>query len=206
MSFDHASFDKSSSSGKVEPFDISSEQSDGNQLPAGETPEQRTEHLETYDEEERFELLSAYLDDEVTAAERQQVAQWLMDEPHTLQMYRRLLMLRQAIRTAPVQPQPSLQVPTPPKRVWRTLSSPTVHRVVIFAISIALISGLMQLTTVSGRQQLREAWQYIKSLPEGALLELASTSTKIHPEQTPGSTFSALESSPTPPWAKPSKI
>ena len=175
MSFHHAPFDKSSSSGKVEPFDNLTEQTDGKQASSVDASEQRTELPKTYSEEERFELLSAYLDDEVTAEERKQVAQWLMDDPHTLQMYRRLLMLRQAIRTAPIQAQPPLQVPTPPQQNWGPLSSSAMRRTVMFAIAIALLSGLSQLSTTSGRQQLQEAWQYIKALPQGALLEIAST-------------------------------
>ncbi|MEL6130636.1 MAG: hypothetical protein AAFR30_12125, partial [Cyanobacteria bacterium J06628_4] len=133
----------------------------------------------TYSEEERFELLSAYLDDEVTAEERKQVAQWLMDDPHTLQMYRRLLMLRQAIRTAPIQAQPPLQVPTPPQQSWGPFSSSAMRRTVIFAVAIALLSGLSQLSTTSGRQQLQEAWQYIKALPEGTLLDIGFTAMDL---------------------------
>ena len=198
MPFHHASFDKSRSSGEVEPFDISPERADETPSPSVDAPGHKTEHSDTYNEEERFELLSAYLDDEVTAEERQQVAQWLMDEPHTLQMYQRLLMLRQAIRTAPVQAQPPLQVPTPPKRLWRPLSSPTLRRTVVFAVAIALLSCLSQLSTTSGRQQLQEAWQYIKALPEGALLELATTTIELpaHSTTEPNA-ISATDSNPT---------
>lgn len=127
------------------------------------------------DEEARFELLSAYLDDEVTAAERQRVAQWLMDDADAQKMYQRLLMLRQAIRTTPVPTQPPLQVPSPPKKPWNSLLSWNLHRVLVCAVAIALLSTLSQLATVCGRQQLYEAWQLIKSFPQGALLELAST-------------------------------
>ncbi|MEL6937090.1 MAG: zf-HC2 domain-containing protein [Cyanobacteria bacterium J06607_17] len=155
------------------------EQTDGNQTSSGDGTEQRVGLTKTYSEEERFELLSAYLDDEVTAEERRQVAQWLMDDPHTLQMYRRLLMLRQAIRTAPIQAQPPLQVPTPPPQSWGPLSSSTMRRTVIFAVAIALLSGLSQLSTTSGRQQLQEAWQYIKALPEGTLLDIGFTAMDL---------------------------
>lgn len=200
MPFHHASFDKSSSSGEVEPLDTSPDQPDGTQLPSADAPAQRMEQPKTYNEEERFELLSAYLDDEVTAEERQQVAQWLMDEPHTLQMYQRLLMLRQAIRTAPVQAQPPLQVPTPPRQSWGPLSSPALRRTVVFALAIALLSCLSQLSTTSGRQQLQEAWQYIKALPEGTLLELAITPRELPVKHTPGSNdISAPRSNPATP-------
>ncbi|MBD2460869.1 zf-HC2 domain-containing protein [Oscillatoria sp. FACHB-1407] len=51
---------------------------------------------------DRFELLSAYLDGEVTASERRQVEHWLDTDPAVQQLYSRLLKLRQAIRTMPV--------------------------------------------------------------------------------------------------------
>lgn len=51
---------------------------------------------------DRFELLSAYLDGEVTAAERRQVEDWLANEPEVQRLYARLLKLRQELRTLPI--------------------------------------------------------------------------------------------------------
>ena len=51
---------------------------------------------------DRFELLSAYLDGEVTAAERRLIEQWLDNEPEVQRLYVRLLKLRQGVRTLPV--------------------------------------------------------------------------------------------------------
>ncbi len=48
---------------------------------------------------DRFELLSAYLDGEVTPDERQQVLSWLRDCDDTRSLYNRLLSLRQGMRT-----------------------------------------------------------------------------------------------------------
>jgi anti-sigma factor RsiW len=53
---------------------------------------------------DRFELLSAYLDGEVTAAERQQVEYWLGNDPEVQRLYARLLKLRQSLRALPVPP------------------------------------------------------------------------------------------------------
>lgn len=53
---------------------------------------------------DRFELLSAYLDGEVTASERQQVEAWLKTDPKAQQLYSRLLNLRQAFRHLPAPP------------------------------------------------------------------------------------------------------
>ena len=55
---------------------------------------------------DRFELLSAYLDGEVTAAERQQVEEWLVNDVTVQKLHARLMMLRQGFRSLPV-PQPS---------------------------------------------------------------------------------------------------
>ena len=61
---------------------------------------------------DRFELLSAYLDGEVTADERRQVEAWLKSDTTTQHLYTRLLKLRQGLRTLPVPPseQPVEQV------------------------------------------------------------------------------------------------
>lgn len=53
---------------------------------------------------DRFELLSAYLDGEVTAAERRQVEDWLANDPEIQRLYGRLLKLRQGLHTLPVPP------------------------------------------------------------------------------------------------------
>lgn len=52
----------------------------------------------------RFELLSAYLDGEVTPTERKQVQQWLDSDPQIQKLYARLLRLRQNIDSIPVPP------------------------------------------------------------------------------------------------------
>lgn len=47
---------------------------------------------------DRFELLSAYLDGEVTPEERRLVTTWLDEDPETQCLYQRLLHLRQGLR------------------------------------------------------------------------------------------------------------
>lgn len=51
---------------------------------------------------DRFELLSAYLDGEVSPAERRQVEAWLSEDPAVQRLYVRLLKLRQGMRTMPI--------------------------------------------------------------------------------------------------------
>lgn len=51
---------------------------------------------------DRFELLSAYLDGEVTPEERQLVNSWLAHDPTAKCLYNRLLQLRQGLRSLPI--------------------------------------------------------------------------------------------------------
>ncbi|MGG6264707.1 anti-sigma factor family protein [Leptolyngbya sp. AN03gr2] len=62
---------------------------------------------------DRFELLSAYLDGEVTASERKQVEEWLSTDASVQQLHARLLKLRHAFR--------SLPAPAPVQSVERTV-------------------------------------------------------------------------------------
>lgn len=50
---------------------------------------------------DRFELLSAYLDGEVTTAEKQQVEDWLANEPEIQGLYTRLSKLHQGLQRLP---------------------------------------------------------------------------------------------------------
>ncbi|MBD2327449.1 zf-HC2 domain-containing protein [Alkalinema sp. FACHB-956] len=54
---------------------------------------------------DRFELLSAYLDGEVTADERRQVESWLAEDAKMQQLHQRLVKLRQGFQSLPA-PQP----------------------------------------------------------------------------------------------------
>jgi Putative zinc-finger len=47
---------------------------------------------------DRFELLSAYLDGEVTAPERRQVEAWLKSDPKMQALYARMLKMQQGVR------------------------------------------------------------------------------------------------------------
>ncbi|MDB9505491.1 zf-HC2 domain-containing protein [Spirulina major CS-329] len=51
---------------------------------------------------DRFELLSAYLDGEVSPAERQEVQTWLADDPAAQHLHRRLQKLRYGLQTLPI--------------------------------------------------------------------------------------------------------
>ncbi|MCU0568774.1 MAG: zf-HC2 domain-containing protein [Oculatellaceae cyanobacterium Prado106] len=51
---------------------------------------------------DRFELLSAYLDGEVTATERRQVEEWLKTDVSAQRLYARLLHFQQGMRRMPI--------------------------------------------------------------------------------------------------------
>lgn len=51
---------------------------------------------------DRFELLSAYLDGEVTAQERKQVEAWLATDPEFQRLHRRLLKLNHSVQSLPI--------------------------------------------------------------------------------------------------------
>jgi len=53
-------------------------------------------------ENDRFELLSAYIDGEVTVAQKEQVQQWLNEDPSFQQLYQRLLKLNHGFQSLPI--------------------------------------------------------------------------------------------------------
>lgn len=95
---------------------------------------------------DRFELLSAYLDGEVSATERQQVQEWLATDPKIQCLYQRLLKLRQGLRTLPV-PSSEQPVEQTVDRVFARLKRRR-QRVMtwggaIAAVFVAAVSGVL---------------------------------------------------------------
>ncbi len=95
---------------------------------------------------DRFELLSAYIDGEVTAAERRQVEEWLTNDPTTKRLYSRLMMMQQSFQSMPV--------PAAPQSA-QDLAAKVLHRVerkskrtwilgggAIAALLVAVVSGV----------------------------------------------------------------
>lgn len=95
---------------------------------------------------DRFELLSAYLDGEVSPDERRQVEAWLATDPSIQHLYARLLKIRQGMRTLPV-PAPSQSPEVTAQRVMTRLERrprkmATWGGVAIAAMFIGVISSL----------------------------------------------------------------
>lgn len=74
-----------------------------------------------HNEADKFELLSAYLDGEVTAIERKQVEEWLDTDESVKCLYARLLRLRQGVKTMPI-PVSAQSCDVTFQKVWQRLS------------------------------------------------------------------------------------
>ncbi len=124
---------------------------------------------------DRFELLSAYLDGEVTPDERRQVEHWLANDQTVQRLYARLLRLRQGLRAMPV---PVAERPVE-QTVQEVLSS--LERkprrtaawggAAIAALVVGALSTVMIPATTSHFQKLAEAPE--TALPTGTGLMVA---------------------------------
>ena len=99
---------------------------------------------------DRFELLSAYLDGEVTAAERREVDEWLANDPEIQRLYARLLNLRQGLQTMPV-PAAHPRVEQTIEQVYQRIHLRPRRRAVVWggtaiaAAFIGAVSGVLPL-------------------------------------------------------------
>ena len=121
---------------------------------------------------DRFELLSAYLDGEVTVSERRQVEQWLETDQNMRCLYSRLLKLRQGMRT--------MAVPASERSVEQTIES--VYKKVDRGpkVVIAWVGAALALLTVpffAGELQ----FGYTNSVPETE----ENTEVLVEPVQPP---------------------
>ena len=99
--------------------------------------------------EERFELLSAYMDGEVTARERQQVQQWLDTDPEFHKLYTQMLGLSRGMKTLPI-PQTEQSTQALSKGVFQRLDRDrSIRRIFIVtggafaALFVGTISGML---------------------------------------------------------------
>lgn len=79
-------------------------------------------NYQEYNEGDQFELLSAYLDGEVTATERQRIEQWLATDESGKRLYMRLLKLRHGIKSMPI-PSSCASSPDLFNLVWKRIIS-----------------------------------------------------------------------------------
>ncbi|MEA5515184.1 transcriptional regulator [Nodularia sp. UHCC 0506] len=154
------------------PFDDRSLWRDSENLPTG-TGQHTNEITGAMDmvKRDRFELLSAYLDGEVTATESRQVEEWLKNDASVQCLYNRLLNLRRGLRSFPVptaQQPPEVTVQQVLKRVRRRslpiwgFGAAAVAACVMGALS-GLLSGGAFNTLRLAEQQPLEPTQSIKT-------------------------------------------
>ena len=107
---------------------------------------------------DRFELLSAYLDGEVTAAERKQVEEWLANDPESQRLYERLLKLRSSFQTMPV---PAAQKPVEQtiELVYQRVDRRSRRRAVVWSGSAIAAVVLGAVSTVLPTRQLLQIAQ-----------------------------------------------
>lgn len=121
---------------------------------------------------DRFELLSAYLDGEVTPDERRLINHWLAEDPGAQCLYRRLLKLRQGIQ--------SLPIPDSEDSVEQTLScviQRVGQRIHLMALAGAGTAAVLVLGGISGvlegRPSLLQFADLTQPTMEGDVLEVA---------------------------------
>lgn len=127
---------------------------------------------------DRFELLSAYLDGEVTAAERRQVEEWLANEPEVQCLYVRLLKLRRGIQTLPV-PQTS-SVNQTAQQVFATIDRRRSRRFALWggaiaALFVGTLSGVFTsrpALQIAGVQPVPEANHTLMVAVNGPVVEI----------------------------------
>jgi hypothetical protein len=105
---------------------------------------------------ERFELLSAYMDGEVTAEERRLVESWLATEPQVQQMHQRLLSLKDGFSQLPTA-ETSRPIQQTIDQVFEKVERRSRLRVLIggtVAAAAALVATLVGINTIgSGSMQ-----------------------------------------------------
>lgn len=121
---------------------------------------------------DRFELLSAYLDGEVTPDERRQVNRWLADDPGAQCLYNRLLTLRQGIQSLPV-PDAEVSVEQTLACVLQRMG----QRIRLLALASASTAAVLVLGGISGvfegRPSLLKLANLTPPIAEEAVLEVA---------------------------------
>ncbi|MFB2837376.1 anti-sigma factor family protein [Floridanema evergladense] len=146
---------------------------------------------------DRFELLSAYLDGEVSATERKQVENWLETDPSTQCLYKRLLNLRQRLRGVPV-PAATQPVDVTVDRVFSSIEKRRRKPILVWggtAIAAALIAA------VSGIFGNQNAWspQIASSpaKPDSEALTIALSEPVIQLPQVSTNTYKSPQSPAT---------
>ncbi len=96
---------------------------------------------------DRFELLSAFIDGEVTAAERKQVQQLLATDPQMQRLHSRLITLRQELQHLPV-PAPTATAQETAQQVFSRIDRRRMRNTLVWggaavaAVFVSALSGI----------------------------------------------------------------
>lgn len=115
---------------------------------------------------DRFELLSAYLDGEVTPEERQQVLRWIQHDDGARRLYNRLLALRQGIRSQSAPPDCSAEATL--VGVFQCLN----HRLKLATMASAGVAAIGVINLLSGTGIGTPSWQ-MATVAQPEALEIA---------------------------------
>jgi anti-sigma factor RsiW len=132
---------------------------------------------------DRFELLSAYLDGEVTAIERRQIEDWLVNDPAIQRLHSRLLKLRHGLQALPVPPVEESSIQQTIDHVFARVERRSKLRLVwggaaaIAAVFVgALVSGILPGSQILTPQLVRSPGQDTQishNSPDSELLLIA---------------------------------
>lgn len=154
----------------------------------------------------RFELLSAYLDGEVTASERKQVEHWLDTEPAMQRTYQQLLKLHHGFQQMPV---PATQPTTATvEQVLARVGQPQRSRLIrlwgglgtaIAATVVGFISGIVPGTNLLTPQVARDYPELPADTPIGSVNEPATLMIALErpPVEIPQAVQNNLRSNPS---------
>ncbi|NET56301.1 MAG: Fis family transcriptional regulator [Symploca sp. SIO2E6] len=110
---------------------------------------------------DRFELLSAYIDGEVTAAERYQVQELLSEDPNMQRLYTRLMKLRQGLQQLPV-PTRETTAPETAEQVFSKIDRRRSRKAFIWggaAVAALFVSAVSGVFSGGGRSLLPQLAQ-----------------------------------------------
>ncbi len=156
------------------------------------------------DNQQRFELLSAYLDQELSPEETKKVERWLKEDHKARQTYQNLLQLRYYLREIPV---PSSQVPAEvlSRKVTAKAHSQRMRQVLLWgggavaALFVAIIAGTLStihspFPRLAKSDQARISSNSLMIAVDQPILEIPATSEATSSE----TKQSSSSSSPTP--------
>lgn len=120
---------------------------------------------------DRFDLLSAYLDNEVTPEERALVEEWLESDPEIRAEYEELLALHHHWQSAP-RPQPSIAIAELESKVWAACEKQHRRRQAIYWSGGSAIAALFvgAVTFLGGDWQSDPQGSSLVEVPDDSLL------------------------------------